>query len=255
MTRDRSSSIGPPALRDLPTASHPVLFVHLDAEGSLPKLPFDIDRVMRRIDAAVRPYPRAALFELAEEGFGSAFQQLAACLISIRTRDEVTLPVARRLFARAATPGAVAKLPVQEVDELIGACAFHEPKARQIHAIAAACVERHGGELPCDEAAMLAFHGVGPKCANLVMGIACGQPRIGVDVHVHRVTNRWGYVQTRAPEATMAALMEILPGKYRVEINRVLVPFGKHVCTGRAPKCSVCPVLDWCRQVGVTEHR
>lgn len=219
------------------------------------KKPFDIDAVMRRIRKAVKPYPRAALFELRDEGFSSPFEQLAACMISIRTLDEVTLPTARRLFERARTPAAVARLSVDEVDELIGTCAFHGAKARQIHAIARGCVEMHGGELPCDEAVILSFAGVGPKCANLVMGIACGAPRIGVDVHVHRVSNRWGYVAAATPEATMAALQEILPKRYHVEINERLVPFGKHVCTGRLPKCSTCPVLDYCRQVGVTEHR
>ena len=219
------------------------------------KRPFDIHVVMRRIRAAVRPYPRAALFELRDEGFSSAFEQLAACMISIRTRDEVTLPTARRLFERARTPPQVAALTVAALDALIGTCAFHEAKARQIHAIAQRCVEAHGGELPCDEAVILGFGGVGPKCANLVLGIACGAARIGVDVHVHRVTNRWGYVAAPNPEATMRALEEVLPAKYHVEINELLVPFGKHVCTGRAPKCSTCPVLAYCRQVGVTEHR
>ena len=219
------------------------------------KRPFDIDAVMRLIRKAVKPYPRAALFELRDEGFSSAFEQLAACMISIRTLDEVTLPTARRLFERARTPAQVAKLSVDELDELIGTCAFHEAKARQIHAIARRCVDEHGGELPCDEAVMLGFGGVGPKCTNLVMGIACGAPRIGVDVHVHRVTNRWGYVAAPTPEATMKALEGVLPRRYHVEINERLVPFGKHVCTGRLPKCSTCPVLDYCRQVGVTEHR
>ncbi|HEX6748566.1 MAG TPA: endonuclease III [Longimicrobium sp.] len=221
----------------------------------MPRRPFDIHAVMRRIRPAVKPYPRAALFELRDEGFRSAFEQLAACLISIRTRDEVTLPTARRLFARARTPKQVAALTVGQVDELIGTCAFHEAKARQIHAIAKTCVAEHGGEVPCDEETILGFSGVGPKCANLVLGIACGVPKIGVDVHVHRVTNRWGYVSAATPEATMAALYEVLPPKYHVEINELLVPFGKHVCTGRAPRCSTCPVLEYCRQVGVTEHR
>ena len=219
------------------------------------KLPFDIDEMMRRIRAAVKPYPRAALFELRDEGFGSAFEQLAACLISIRTRDEVTLPTARRLFSRARTPAQAAALGVRGIDALIDSCAFHEAKARQIHDIARACVAGHGGELPCDEAVILGFRGVGPKCANLVLGVACGRPKIGVDIHVHRVTNRWGYVQASTPEATMDALGGVLPKKYWVTINELLVPFGKHVCTGRAPKCSTCPVLPFCRQVGVIEHR
>jgi endonuclease-3 len=219
------------------------------------KKPFAINTAMKRIRAAVRPYPKAALFELAAEGHRSVFEILVACLISIRTRDEVTLPTARRLFARARTPAEVAALTPGEVDGLIAACAFHEPKARQIHAIAQRAVAEHGGELPCGRGVLLDLHGVGPKCANLVLGIACGQPFIGVDVHVHRVTNRWGYVQAPTPEKTLAALEKKLPRCYWVEINELLVPFGKHVCTGVAPKCSTCPLLEMCQQVGVSVSR
>jgi endonuclease-3 len=217
--------------------------------------PFDIDEVIRRLRKAVRPYPPAALFDLAERGFGSPFQQLAACMISIRTRDEVSLPTALRLFERAPTPAKAAALTVDEVDALIHDCAFHRAKAEQIHEIARRVVAEHGGELGCDEERMLGFRGVGPKCTNLVMGIACGVPRIGVDIHVHRVTNRWGYVAAPTPEGTMRALQQTLPERYHVEINRLLVPFGKHVCTGRLPRCSTCPVLEYCEQVGVEAHR
>ncbi len=219
------------------------------------KRPFDVHLAMRRIEEAVRPYPKAALFELAERGFGSAFEQLVACILSIRTLDEVMLPTALALLGRARSPAEVAALGPEEIDSVIRSCTFHEAKARQIHEIARTVAEEHGGVLPCDEALMLGFRGVGPKCTNLVMGIACGEARIGVDVHVHRVTNRWGYVGAPTPERTMEALMGKLPEEYWVEINRLLVPFGKHVCTGRAPKCSTCPVLDMCRQVGVTTHR
>jgi endonuclease-3 len=176
-------------------------------------------------------------------------------MISIRTFDEVTLPTARRLFAVARTPAEVSRLTVQEIDRLIGTCTFHEPKAKQIHEIAQGVVARHGGELPCDLDVLLSFGGVGPKCAHLVLGIACGQARIGVDVHVHRVTNRWGYVEATTPAKTTTALEAVLPRRYWVEINKLLVPFGKHVCTGRLPRCSTCPVLEMCRQVGVTQHR
>lgn len=218
--------------------------------------PFDIDLVMRRVEEAVRPFPKAALFELAEEGHDSPFEQLVACVLSIRTRDETMLPVARALFAEAPTPAALAALPPAEIDALISACTFHEQKAENLHRIARIVEEEHGGRLPCDEETILSFRGVGPKCANLVLGIACGRAdRIGVDVHVHRVTNRWGYVSASSPEATMRALHEKLPERYTVEINRLLVPFGKHVCTGRLPKCSVCPVEEMCAQVGVEEHR
>ena len=219
------------------------------------KRPFDIDQAIFRIREAVRPFPKAALFELAEEGFRSPFEQLIACIISVRTLDEVTLPTARRLFALARTPFGVSRLTVAEIDECIRACTFHEAKARQIHEIARRIVKDHDGVLPCESAVLLSFHGVGPKCANLVLGIACDQPSIAVDIHVHRVTNRWGYVHAPTPEKTAAVLAEILPCPYWVEINRLLVPFGKHICTGRLPRCSTCPVLDMCRQVGVSTHR
>lgn len=219
------------------------------------KRPFDVDVALERCRVAVEPFPKAALFQLASEGHGSVFEQLAACLISTRTLDETTLAVARRLFAVARTPAEVAALTVERLDGLLRGSTFHGAKAAQIHAIAALAVDTHGGALPCDRDVLLALRGVGPKCANLVLGIACGQPQIGVDIHVHRVVNRWGYVATTSPEATMDALRTVLPRPHWIEINRVLMPFGKHVCTGHSPKCSTCPVLEMCRQVGVTTHR
>jgi endonuclease-3 len=219
------------------------------------KKPFDIGLAMRRIRTAVRPWPKAAMFELAEEGFKSTFEQLVACIISIRTYDEVTLPVARKLFERARTPAEVSKLTYEELDALINLSTFHERKASQILAIARHTVDEYEGELPCDSDVLRSFSGVGPKCANLVLGIACGEPFISVDIHVHRVTNRWGYVAASTPEKTLLALEAKLPRRYWIEINRLLVPFGKHICTGSLPHCSTCPVLDMCQQVGVKGHR
>jgi endonuclease-3 len=219
------------------------------------KRPFDIDVAIQRIRQAVRRFPKAAMFELAEEGFASPFELLVACLISIRTLDEVTVVCARRLFELARTPDQMSRLTPEQIDAAIGGSTFHEPKARQIREISRRIVTDQGGELPCSADVLLAFQGVGPKCANLVLGIACGQARIGVDIHVHRVTNRWGYVRESTPERTMLALERKLPQKYWVEINRLLVPFGKHICTGRLPRCSTCPVLDMCRQVDVEAHR
>ena len=225
------------------------------AEQLPPTRPFDIDVTFERLREAVRPLPKAAMFQLAEEGFDSLFEQVVACIISIRTYEETTLPTARRLFAAARTPAEVARLDPDEIDTLIGACTFHEPKSRQIHAIAVEAVERYGGQLPPDRDAILALRGVGPKCAALALSIAGGQEWIGVDIHVHRVTNRWGLAQAKTPEDTMVALEKVLPRQYWVEINRLLVPFGKHVCTGTAPRCSVCPLNDMCPKVGVTAHR
>ena len=220
-----------------------------------PKRPFDIALAVRRIREAVRPLPKAAMFALAEEGHGTLFEQLVACILSIRTRDEVSLAAARRLFARAAAPAEVAALSTAALDRLIGDTSFHAAKAGQIREIARRTAEDHAGVLPSDPELVRSFRGVGPKCAHLALGIACGERRISVDVHVHRVTNRWGYVSAPGPEATMAELERRLPARYWIEINALLVPFGKHVCTGRLPKCSTCPVLDMCRQVGVDRHR
>jgi endonuclease-3 len=225
------------------------------APGSAGKRPFDVDLALTRIERAVADKPKAALFALFDEGFRTPFQQLVACVISIRTLDEVTLPVARRLLQRAGTPAALAALPVDTLDRLIEPCTFHEAKARQLLAIAEELLAHHGGELPCEAAVLHGFRGVGPKTVNLVLGIACGQPRIGVDIHVWRVTNRWGIIAAPTPEAAIPQLEAVVPREQWVTLNRLLVPFGKHVCLRAAPKCSTCPVLEMCRQVGVVRHR
>ncbi|MGB5914817.1 MAG: endonuclease III, partial [Phormidesmis sp.] len=124
-------------------------------------------------------------------------------------------------------------------------------KAQQIWAIAQELVDSYGGELPCDAAVLLGFKGVGPKCAHLTLGIACQQPYISVDVHVHRVMNRWGYVETKTPEKTTKALEEKLPQPYWIETNRLLMPFGKQICQGQSPQCGQCPLADMCPQVGL----
>jgi endonuclease-3 len=221
------------------------------------KKPYDIDRMMQRIRAAVSDYAPAAMFQLYDEGYKSVFEILTACIISIRTFDEVTLTTSRRLFEVARTPRRMAAMSVNDIDQLINTCTSHGPKARTIHDIATQSVERFGThDIPCDFEVLSAFAGVGPKCANLVLGAACHQTHgVAVDIHVHRITNRWGYVSEPTPEKTMAALEQTLPKKHWIAINKLLVPFGKFICTGKAPKCSTCPVLEYCRQVGVTEHR
>lgn len=211
--------------------------------------------MLARIRETVRGFADAAMFALAARGHDTLFEQLVACILSIRTLDEVSLPTSLALLERARTPEQMRQLTPEDIDALIHPVTFHEPKARTIHAIAVRTVEEFGGKLPADAEVLQSFKGVGPKCAHLALGIACGQERISVDVHVHRVTNRWGYVQARSPEQTLAALKERLPRAYWVELNRLLVPFGKHVCTGTRPKCSTCPVLSMCRQVGVRNPR
>lgn len=217
--------------------------------------PFDIDLAITKIREAVRPYPPAAMFQLADEGYNTPFQQLIACIISIRTYDEVSIPVAKTLFAQAKTAVAISQLTLEQITHLIQQSTYAERKASQIKTIAQKVIEEFGGELPCDKETFLSFAGVGPKCAHLALGIACGQPYISVDVHVHRITNRWGYVQAKTPEKTMAALEKKLPQAYWIEINHLLVPFGKHICQGRVPRCKSCPLFSMCKRVDVRSYR
>jgi endonuclease-3 len=215
------------------------------------KQAFDIDEVMTGVREAVRPFPKAAMFALFALGYTSLFEQLMSCLISIRTYDEVSLPVSQTLFARARTPEAMSQLMPEEIEALIHEATYADQKARQISAIAHQIVTEFGGQLRADLDTLLSFKGIGTKCAHLALGIACAQPYISVDTHVHRVTNRWGYVKTSTPEKTTVALQEKLPQCYWIEINQLLVPFGKHICTGKRPRCSDCPVLNMCQQIDV----
>lgn len=212
---------------------------------------FDIATAFSRLSEVMHTYPRAAMFQLAEEGYDSPFEQLISCVISIRTYDEVSLPVSRQLFAKANTAQKMSELSVVEIERLITRSTYAERKAQQIWDIAQNIVQNHAGKLPCDESVMLAFNGVGPKCAHLALGIACQQPYISVDVHVHRVMNRWGYVETKTPEKTTKALEEKLPKEYWIDTNRLLMPFGKNICKGRYPKCQRCPLEEMCPKVGV----
>ena len=219
------------------------------------KKPFDLNTMLNRIENAVAKYPKAAMFQLYEEGFTSLFEQLISCIISIRTLDETTIPVSKRLFAKARTPEQIASLSMNELDELLHGSTFPYQKAGTISGIAKTAIEQYNGTFPADFDVLTAMKGVGPKCANLALGIATQQAAISVDIHVHRVVNRWGFVQTTQPEQTMLALQEKVDKKKWIDINRLLMPFGKHICTGKAPHCSTCPVLEFCRQVGVTSHR
>jgi endonuclease-3 len=219
------------------------------------KKPLDIDVMIRRIRKEVAGFADAAMFDLRTRGFATVFQQLVACIISIRTRDEVSLPASVRLLEAAPDARSMSRLSEREIDRLIATSTFHETKAKQILAIAAAAVKEFGGELPADADVLMSFNGVGPKCANLALGVAAGQARISVDVHVARVSVRWGYVAPGSADQIRRQLESKLPQKFWIEINRLLVPFGKHICTGRLPKCSTCPVLEYCRQAGVHAHR
>ena len=219
------------------------------------KEPFDIDEAFRRLREATAPLPKAAMFELRDRGYGSPFEQLVSSLISARTLDETTIPVSLRLFEVARTPEALANLDEGTLVKLLHGATFPEPKARDLKRLAQQIVNEHGGRVPDTIEGLTAFRGVGPKIAALTLAVGFNQPFIAVDIHVHRVTNRWGYIHTSTPEASMKTLAAKLPKQYWIEINERLVPFGKFVCTGTRPKCSTCVLLSMCRQVGVTSPR
>src|SRR4051794_40002778 len=216
---------------------------------------FDIDEVFRRLREALKHLPKAAMFDLRDRGHGTPFEQLVGSLISARTRDETTLAVCLRLFARARTPETMAALDEPTLAKLLSGVTFSEAKARDIRALSRRIVDEHGGQVPDTLEGLTAFRGVGPKIAALTLAVGFDRPAIAVDVHVHRITNRWGYVATTTPEKTAAALAETLPERYWVEINERLVPFGKFICTLTRPRCSTCLLPSMCRQVGVTDHR
>jgi endonuclease III len=219
------------------------------AAGS--KEPFNIHEVFRRLRVACAPLPKAAMFQLRDEGYHTPYEQLVASLISARTLDETSILVCHRLFAHARTPATMTALDEAELVALLRGATFPEPKARDILALSRTILERCGGQVPDTLEGLTAFRGVGPKVAALTLAVGFGKPAICVDIHVHRVTNRWGYVAEPTPERTMAALAGKLPQQYWIEINERLLPFGKHVCTGLRPKCPTCPLLSMCQQVGV----
>ena len=219
------------------------------------KEPFDAERAIALLREAVQGLPAPSMFELRNRGFGTLFQQVVACMISVRTYEEVSLPASIRLFERAPEPREIAALPVDEIDRLISPSTFHERKAVQIQQIARMTIEAHGGTVPCDAQTVLAFPGIGPKCAALALGIACDQERLPVDIHVHRVANRWGVIHTKTPEQSQLALEQVFPPRFWLELNERLVPFGKSICTRLRPHCSTCLLLGMCRQVGVEGPR
>lgn len=183
------------------------------------------------------------------------FQILIATILSLRTKDSLTAKVVPRLWALATTPAAMLLLPEKEIAQAIYPVGFYRTKARTIRAICVELLARFNGQVPPDLDALLSLPGVGRKTANLVLTMGFGLPGICVDIHVHRICNRWGYVATRTPDETEQVLREQLPPPHWLEINGLLVALGQNICHGVSPRCSVCPVAQWCERVGVTRSR
>jgi len=183
------------------------------------------------------------------------FRVLIACLLSLRTKDETTGPAAARLFALADTPRAMLRLTPRQIERAIFPVGFYRTKARVILGVCRDLLARFDGHVPDDIDALLTLKGVGRKTANLVVTQGFNKPGICVDVHVHRISNRLGYVKTRNPEETEMALRGRLPRRYWIGYNDLLVAFGQNICQPVSPKCSVCPVSRACPRLGVTRSR
>lgn len=213
-----------------------------------------IDAVIRGLRRTASTWNPTALAIIAERE-GDPFRVLIACILSLRTQDTTTGPASDRLFAAAATPESMLKLTPRRIERLIYPVGFYRTKARVILGICRDLLERFGGRVPDTIDELLTLNGVGRKTANLVVTMGYGKPGICVDTHVHRISNRLGYVKTRDPEETEMALREKLPRRHWIGYNDLLVSFGQNVCTPLSPRCSICPVTTLCRKVGVTKTR
>jgi endonuclease-3 len=183
------------------------------------------------------------------------FKVLISCVISLRTKDEVTRKSSMRLFKEGDTPQQLMRLLPAQIEKLIYPAGFYRVKARNIREISTRLIDEYGGRVPDSIDELLKLPGVGRKTANLVVTLGYGKQGICVDTHVHRISNRFGYVVTKTPEKTEFALREKLPAQYWIEYNDLLVTYGQNICTPISPHCSTCRLLACCDRVGVEKSR
>ncbi len=214
-----------------------------------------MSRIIVRLRRAARGWNATALMAVSRTTGRDPFKILIGCLLSLRTRDETTGPAADRLFALADTPAGMLALPRRTIERAIFPVGFYRTKAKVLHRVCHDLLDRFGGRVPADLDALLTLHGVGRKTANLVVTFAFGLPGICVDTHVHRITNRVGFIRTRTPEQTEMALRRRLPRRHWIELNDLLVAFGQTICHPTSPRCSVCPIEDRCARIGVRRSR
>ncbi len=213
-----------------------------------------IGGVVAAIRRAVRGLPDPSVTMVGKR-WGDPFRVLIACLLSLRTKDATTLPAAERLFALASDPKAMADLDEARIREAIYPVGFYKVKARTVRRVSRDLMDRFGGRVPDRLEDLLTLKGVGRKTANLVLIEGFGKPGMCVDTHVHRISNRLGYVRTRTPEETEEILRRILPRRYWKDYNALLVTWGQNVCRPVSPLCSRCPVREVCARIGVAHSR
>jgi endonuclease-3 len=209
-------------------------------------------RIVRR---EVRRWQEPVVGVVARESDRDPFLILISCLLSLRTKDQTTSDASARLFALARTPAAMMRLPLKTIERAIYPVGFYRTKARSIHRICRRLLDVYGGTVPDSIDELVTLPGVGRKTANLVVTVGYGKPGICVDVHVHRITNRWGYIKTQTPEESEAALRKKLPRRYWITFNDLLVPYGQNLCQPVSPFCSRCKLTALCDRVGVTRSR
>jgi endonuclease III len=215
----------------------------------------------REIHSAVRILRREApkwqtpVVTLIAEASDSPFKVLISCILSLRTQDSTTAQASRRLFALADSPETMVRLTAKKIEQAIFPVGFYRTKAKTILEICRSLNENYRGRVPDEIDELIKFKGVGRKTANLVVTLGYNKPGICVDTHVHRISNRWGYVKTATPEKTEVALRAKLPKQYWIEYNDLLVSFGQQLCRPISPLCSQCPVAKYCSQIGVTVKR
>jgi len=215
---------------------------------------FPINAVLATLHEEMRHFAQPLIDQMGGEG-ATPFRILVATILSLRTKDTLTAVVAPRLFAAADTPTATLALGEQRLAELIYPVGFYRTKARSIVAICRILLEQYDGQVPANMEQLLALPGVGRKTANLVLTAGFGLPGICVDIHVHRICNRWGYLRTKSPDATELVLREQLPREHWLAINGLLVTLGQNICLPVSPRCSLCPVAGPCARVGVGRSR
>jgi endonuclease-3 len=216
--------------------------------------PFDIELCIKTIEERYRHWQAPVVTFIAQKG-STPFEILVSTLLSLRTKDQVTMQASARLLEAARQPEAILDLPLEKIETLIYPVGFYRTKAKRLKEISRILIDDYGGSVPDTLAELLKLPGIGRKSANLILVEGFKQKAICVDTHVHRISNRIGYVQTKTPEKTEMALRQKLPAKYWIRYNELLVAFGQVLCKPISPLCSRCPIYRMCPQIGVTKHR
>ena len=214
-----------------------------------------ITAALRIVKREIRQWEEPVLGVVARDSNRDPFRILMSCLLSLRTKDKTTREASARLFELAHQPATMLTLPLQKIERAIYPVGFYRTKAKSIHAICRRLLDVYGGTVPNSIEELVTLSGVGRKTANLVVTVGYGKPGICVDIHVHRISNRWGYVRTKTPEETEQALRRKLPTPHWITFNDLLVPYGQNLCQPVSPFCSKCKIRDFCDRVGVTQSR